>query len=190
MDQFNRDTYKKETLFQEFYHSCLGKIIILAAIALVLFVIAVLTLPNTQKVQMATMDNIHQCLQDNDSIQNDNLDEFFANFVRTFSEADTTLTNQEALKCFRKYNTIEVFDHTSYQTVRLHNARNPQGVRIAIGVFGLVIPTICFDDIVLDIGPVRGEYKEKLVPSIINNDEGLGENPHLKPYHYKGNPDD
>ena len=94
MDQFNRDTYKKETLFQEFYHSCLGKIIILAAIALVLFVIAVLTLPNTQKVQMATMDNIHQCLQDNDSIQNDNLDEFFANIVRTFSEADTTLTNQ------------------------------------------------------------------------------------------------
>ena len=93
MDQFNRDTYKKETLFQEFYHSCLGKIIILAVILLILFVVGVMTVPSDKMVVRETMDNIHQCLQDNDSINNDELDEDFANISRTFSEADTTLTN-------------------------------------------------------------------------------------------------
>ena len=98
MDQFNRDTYKKETLFQEFYHSCLGKIIILAVILLILFVVGVMTVPSDKMVVRETMDNIHQCLQDNDSINNDELDEDFANISRTFSEADTTLTNPEILQ--------------------------------------------------------------------------------------------
>ena len=190
MDQFNRDTYKKETLFQEFYHSCLGKIIILAVLALILFVIGVLTLPNNDKMMTATMDNIHECLQDNDSINNDNHDESFANVARTFAEADTTLTNQEMLKCFKKYNSIEIYDHTCYKTAYLHNARHPQGVRVGIGVFGMVLSTICFDDLVLDIAPVHGDYNKKLAPSPAFSDDDLGENPHLKPYHYKGNPDD
>jgi len=190
MDQFNRDTYKKETLFQEFYHSCLGKIIILAGIALVLFVIAVLTVPADQRMQVAMMDNIHQCLQDNNGPTNDNLDESFANIARTLTDADTTQTNLETLKAFREYNTLEVFDHTAYKTVRLHNARNPQGIRIGIGIFGLVISTLCFDDLVLDIGPAHGEYNKKLLDPAPITDDGLGENPHLKPYHYKGNPED
>lgn len=190
MDQFNRDTYKKETLFQEFYHSCLGKIIILAAIALVLFVIAVLTLPSDHRMQTEMMDNIHQCLQDNNGQMNDDLDESFANIVRTFTDADTTLTNQEMLKTFKEYNTVEVFDHTAYKTVRLHNARNPQGIRIGIGVFGIVISTLCYDDLVLDVAPAHGEYNKQLLAPPPITDEGLGENPHLKPYHYQGNPDD
>ena len=33
MEQFNSNTYKKQTAWQEFTHSCLGKIIILAVIA-------------------------------------------------------------------------------------------------------------------------------------------------------------
>ena len=28
MEQFNQNTYKKPNLFQEFYHSCLGKVVI------------------------------------------------------------------------------------------------------------------------------------------------------------------
>lgn len=189
MDQFNRDTYKKDTLFQEFYHSCLGKIIILAVAALILFVIAVLTVPSNKKMQTETMDNIHECLQDNDSIVGDNLDEGFANIPRTFSEADTLLTKEDVLKCFKKYNSLEIYDHTSYKTAYLHNARFPQGVRIAVGIFGIVISTVYFDDLVLDIAPVHGDYNKKLISNPLG-DEGLGENPHLKPYHYRGNPDD
>jgi hypothetical protein len=189
MDQFNRDTYKKETLFQEFYHSCLGKIIILAAIALILFIVAIITVPTEKKMLQATMDNIHQCLQDNDSINNDNLDEDFANVVRTYSEADTTLTNRELLKCFYEFNTLEVYDHTSFKTAYVRNTRHPQGVRVGIGVFGVVISTVNYEDLVLDLGPARGDYNERLVPPPAQ-DEYFGDNPHLKPYHYKGNPDD
>jgi hypothetical protein len=189
MDQFNRDTYKKETLFQEFYHSCLGKIIILAVILLILFVVGVMTVPSDKMVVRETMDNIHQCLQDNDSINNDELDEDFANISRTFSEADTTLTNPELLKYFRAYNTIAVYDHTAYKTAYLHNTRHPQGVRVGIAIFGKVISTVYYDDMVLDLGPARGDFNERLVPAPAQ-DEYFGDNPHLKPYHYKGNPED
>ena len=189
MEQFNRDTYKKETVFQEFYHSCLGKIIILAVLALILFVVGVMTLPTEAAIQAEVYDNVHQCLQDNDSTKNDDLDEFFANIVRTFSEADTTLTNQEALKCYKHYNTVSVFNHTAFSTAYIFNTQNPQGVRVGIGVFGMVVSTLRYSDLVLDLGPVRGEYNERLVPAPAT-DEYFGDNPHLKPYHYKGNPDD
>ena len=33
MEQFNSNTYKKQTPWQEFSHTCLGKIVILEAIA-------------------------------------------------------------------------------------------------------------------------------------------------------------
>ena len=43
MDQFNRDTYKRDTVFQEFYHSCMGKLIILGVILFILFIIGIMT---------------------------------------------------------------------------------------------------------------------------------------------------
>ncbi len=189
MDQFNKDTYKKKTLFQEFYHSCLGKIVILVVIFLVVFLIAVLTVPSDKTMHDMTLDNIHQCLQDNDSINNDEIDENFANIGRTFFETDTTKTKRDILKYLRAYNTLEVYSHSGYKTVYLHNARHPRGVRIAVGVFGIVISTIQYSDMVLDLGPARGKFNERLIEEPVI-DDGLGENPHLKPYHYQGNPED
>ncbi len=189
MEQFNRDTYKKETLFQEFYHSCLGKIIILIAIFFILFIVAIFTVPSEQEMQDQTFDNIHQCLQDNDGRNNDEIDENFANVVRTFSEADTTLTKREMLKYLRAYNSLAVYEHTGYKTAYLHNARHPQGVRISLGIFGIVISTLHYQDMVLDLGPARGDYNQKLI-EVPAPDNDFGENPHLKPYHYKGNPED
>ena len=189
MDQFNRDTYKKETLFQEFYHSCLGKIIILGAILLVLFVIAVITVPTDDTMRREAMDSVHQCLQDNDETSNDELEEDFANVSRTLSDADTTQTNHEMLKCFKAYNTLTIYDHTSYKTAYIFNTRNPQGARIGIGIFGMVISTVYYDDLVLDLGPARGDFNERLVPAP-TQDEYFGDNPHLKPYHYRDNPED
>ena len=191
MDQFNRDTYKRETLFQEFYHSCLGKIIILAAVAFILFVIAVITIPTDEQLRMQTLDNIHQCLQENDSTKNDELDEFFANVERSFSETDTTLTNSEALKYFHRYNKLEIYNHTAYSTCYLRNTIHPQGIRVGIGVFGLIISTINYEDMILDLGPARGEFNIRISPTPAATDTfSYGENPHLKPYHYNGNPDD
>ncbi|MBQ9202968.1 MAG: hypothetical protein IJ155_01865 [Prevotella sp.] len=189
MDQFNRDTYKKETLMQEFYHSCLGKFIILAAAVLVLFVIGIFTQPSEQVMRDEAIDNVHQCLQDNYESRGDEVDEFFLNFVRTFTKADTTLTNKEVFNAFKRFNAVEVYQHTAFGSVYLHNAYNPGGTRIGIGVFGMLISTIRYDDMVLDLGPARGKYNEKLIKDNIPELD-LGENPMLKPYHYKGNPDD
>ena len=191
MDQFNRDTYKKDTIFQEFYHSCMGKIIILAGIAFILFLIGIITLPSESQIQAEVYDNIHQCLQDNENEKNDELDEDFANVVRTFTVADTTLTNRDALKWYKKYNTVAVYDHTSFATAYIHNTIYPQGVRVGIAVFGMVISTINYEDLILDVGPARGRFQEKLYPSSTSSDTTtFGENPHLNPYHYNGNPED
>ncbi|MCH5308076.1 MAG: hypothetical protein J1E37_08295 [Prevotella sp.] len=189
MEQFNKDTYKKETLLQEFFHSCLGKVIIVAAIAILLFIIAVLTVPSGEKMRAETIDNIHQCLQENDSLMNDDIDETFNNIVRTLSKADTTLTNPETLKAFYAYNTLTIDKHASYSAAILHNTRHPQGVCVGVGVFGVVISTVEYEDLVLELGPAHGDYLQRLVPPPAI-DEDFGENPHLKPYHYRGNPDD
>ncbi len=189
MDQFNRETYKKESLFHEFYHSCLGRIIILAVLCLVLFVVGVMTVPSEKEMYEKTIDNIHECLQDNEDIPNDDLDEKFSNIDRTISTADTTLTNDALFDTFEEFNRLEVYKHPAYATVYLRNTLHPQGVRVGIGVFGMVISTVYFSDLVLDLGPARGEYNEPLVPAP-SLDEDFGENPHLTPYHYKGNPED
>ena len=190
MDQFNRNTYKKETLFQQFYHSCLGKVIILAVVGIILFIVAAMTVPTDEKMRFETNDNVHQCLQDNDSIKSDGIDEFFQNIGRTCSHADTTLTNREVYDAYKKYNKMEVYRHNIFATTYLRNTLNTQGVRVGIGVFGFVISTVRYTDLVLDIGPARGDYNKKLIPDVVIPDEYIGDNPNLKPYHYKGNPDD
>jgi hypothetical protein len=111
------------------------------------------------------------------------------NIDRTISTADTTLTNDALFDTFEEFNRLEVYKHPAYATVYLRNTLHPQGVRIGIGVFGMVISTVYFSDLVLDLGPARGEYNEPLVPAP-SLDEDFGENPHLTPYHYKGNPED
>ncbi len=189
MDQFNRNTYKKETLFQQFYHSCLGKIIIAFVVGLILFIIAVITVPGEEAMISETTDNIHQCLQANDSIKNDALDEAFLNISRTFSIADTTLTNKEVYAAYKQYNTMEIYSHPAFSSSYLRSALHPQGVRVGIGIFGIVISTVRYSDLVLDLGPARGDYNKKLMPEPVPDDD-LGDNPNLKPYHYKGNPDD
>jgi len=189
MDQFNRDTYKKKSLFQEFYGSCLGKIIILAGFFFVLFIMAVISVPTDTMMQEETEDNIRQCLQDNDSIKGDIIDDIVNNISRTYSEADTTVNDKEIMDAYHKYNTVEVVDHTWYKTARLINNTHPQGVKVGWGVFGTVISTVYYDDMVLTTGPVRGAYDKKLLPDTSVPDDDLGENPNLQPYHYQGNPD-
>ena len=188
MDQFNRDVYKQETLFQSFYHSCMGKIIIIAVIMLILFVSAVMTRPSDEAVLKGADENVQECIQDNDSTKNDELDEFFANIVRTFATCDTTLTDKEMYAAFKKYNQLEIYQHDAFTTAYVRNNLHPQGVRIAIGIYGTIVSTVCYKDLLLDLGPVRGGYNERLVP-LPTNDEYTGENPNLKPYHYMGNPD-
>ncbi len=185
MDQFN----KKQSLSHEFTHSCLGKIVILAVILLILSVIAIMTAPNEETMIAYSQDNVRQCLQDNGNIKGDAIDDAVANIGRTFTVADSTLDNKEMVEACWKYNKIEAYRHTLYSTARIRNNRYPEGARVGIGIFGLVISTVCYDDLVMDVGPVRGKYNEPLIKEPVGNEPYLGENPYIKPYHYQGNPD-
>ncbi|MDE5570999.1 MAG: hypothetical protein K2M96_05765 [Prevotella sp.] len=190
MEQFNKNTYKKQNLSQEFYHSCLGKVIILAVISLILTIIAALTVPTEEVTRIETEGNIRQCLQDNDSIKGDIIDEMVWNIARTFSEPDSTLDNKELLEACWKHNKIETYSHTLFTTAYVRNNTHPEGARVGIGIFGTVVSTVYYTDLVLNLGAVRGKYNQRLIQDVVVPDEYIGDNPNLKPYHYKGNPDD
>ena len=190
MEQFNRNAYKKQSIFEEFYHSCLGKAIILAILALLLGIVAIMSVPNESIMMVETEDNVRQCLQDNDSIKGDVIDEIVWNIGRTFSQADTTFDNKEVLEACWKYNKIETYSHTFYSTARIRNNTHTEGVRVGFGIFGIVISTVYYSDLVMNLGPVRGKYNQRLIQDVVVPDEYIGDNPNIKPYHYKGNPDD
>lgn len=193
IDQFNRDTYKKETLFEQFYGTCLGKILILVAVLLFLMVMAIISVPSHKMMQAEIEDNIHQCLQENDSIKGDVLDEMFNNIGRSFGECDSTFDDREMWETYQKYNKLEIYNHTFFSTAYLRNNLFPQGVRVGIGFFGFIISTLQYNDMVLSVGTVRGSYNQKLIKEAGQPEEeevDLGENPGLKPFHYNGNPDD
>ncbi len=189
MDQFNKDTYKKRGLAHDFTHSCLGKIIITAAVLLVLSLVAIISVPREKAALKETDDNIRQCLQDNDSIKGDVIDDVVSNIARTFTKADSTLDKKDRVAIYRKHNKLEYYNHTLFSTVRIRNNARPEGVRASIGVFGIVISTILYEDLLMDVVPVRGNYNEPLIKESTIPDPYIGENPYVKPYHYQGNPD-
>ena len=189
MEQDAKNSYRtQQSVAQEFYHSCLGRIVILIAILLVLFVIAVITVPSEAKMQSEMMDDILECIHDNDSIKGDRIDDTIANFGRIFSEADSTEADKELLEAFNKYNKLEIYRHSFYSTARLRNNLSAEGIRVGVGIFGFVIPTVKYSDIILFVSTFKNYNKERLIdpPS---QDEYVGENPNIKEYHYLGDPD-
>lgn len=190
MEQFNSNTYKKENMLQQFTHSCLGRIIILAGIAVILIIIAALTRPTNSMMQWQMNDNIHECLQASDSIQSDDIDDYVENLGRIFTHADTTLTNPEQWETYEALNRLEIYSHALYKTAHIINNLHPEGIRVGIGIFGIVIPTIKYSDLLMNTGAVRGDYGKRLIRDTPIPDEYTGDNPNIQPYHYKGNPDD
>ena len=190
MDQFNSvnsDSYKKKNILQEFFHSCLGKIVIFLGVLLVLYIFAIITVPTKNMMLEEAFDNIQECLQDNDSIKADEIDEFINNISRTISVADTTKTNNEVLNTFLKYNTLIVYSHLGFKTVHIVNGIYPQGERIGIGLFQTVISTVNYNDLVVTTGAVRGDYNKQLnAPVEVPDSLYTGENPNVQPYHYQG----
>ena len=189
MEQDNKNSYRtKQSLPQEFYHSCLGKIVILLVLLFVLFIIAVMTRPSDEKMQTEMMDNIRECIQQNDSIKGDAIDDAVANMSRIFTEADTTVNDKEAMEAFDKYNKLEIYRHSFYSTARLRNNLSAEGIRVGIGIFNMVIPTIKYSDIILFVSTIKNYNKERLIDPV-PQDDYVGENPNVTEYHYLGDPD-
>ena len=189
MEQDNKNSYRtKQSLPQEFYHSCLGKIVILLVLLFVLFIIAMMTRPSDEKMQTEMMDNIRECIQQNDSIKGDAIDDAVANMSRIFTEADTTVNDKEAMEAFDKYNKLEIYRHSFYSTARLRNNLSAEGIRVGIGIFNLVIPTVKYSDIILFVSTIKNYNKERLIDPV-PQDDYVGENPNVTEYHYLGDPD-
>ena len=190
MDQSNYGGYRKqETPLQAFYHSCLGKIIILAGILVVLFIIAIMTKPTRDEMEKEMVDNILQCIEANDSIRGDKIDDHVNNFAYVFSKADTSKINKDLRTSLNKNNRLETYNHTGFRTAYIFNNVHPEGVRIGYGLFGIVYPTITYEDLLLNVGPMQKKYNDGVIRSTIINNHDLGTNPNIKAYHYQGDPD-
>lgn len=177
MQQKDKSTYKKESFGELFYHSCLGKFIILAVIMAAGLTIAHISVPSEDDMLYYTADGISQCIEENKLAKSDKIDDWVRNFTAIFTNCDSaTITNN--LKDFDKYNRIEVYKHAFYSTARVHSNFHPEGARVSIGIFGMVIPTVSYGDIVMTVGPVRKEYNQKIIEANYD-DEYFGTNPDL-----------
>ena len=75
---------------------------------------------------------------------------------------------------------MEYYKHTFYATTLLHNNYKPEGIRAGVGIFGIVIPTVNFNDFLFRLGPMHRGYDQKPVRStIIIEGDNWSNNPEL-----------
>ena len=193
MYQADNTNFKtNESFTQEFTRSCLGRIIIAGVIVLVALIVAYFTAPKESDMDLEMTDNIMQCLEVNDSIKGDAVDDYVHNLTFIFTTSDTTMIPKDVLDTYYKYNRLESFRNTFHSTSYIHNNMHPEGVRVGFGIFGIIIPTVLYSDILLDVGPVHKGYEQKLNQAPVatqDEEEDLGENPNIQPFHYKGDED-
>ena len=175
-----RDSYRThQSVFSQFKNSCLGRIVILAVILAILALIAVITRPSEEKMREEMTDNIRECIEARDSINTDWIDDAINNVGYIFTNADSTAYGEEVMRSFFAHNQIEYHSHTLFSTTRLYNSFQVQGVLCGIGVFGIVIPTVNFNDFLIRQGTMRKDYNQPVIRTDMGEDTYLGENPDL-----------
>ncbi len=186
MDQTdNRNFRTTGSVKDSFTHSCLGRLVILGGILLVVLFLAHISVPDQQTMTEEIEDDIRQCIIDHDSIPGDWIDDAVGNVSRAFTSADSTL-DEQTWAAFNKYNRLEYYKRAFYSSIHVHNNMNPQGHRVGIGIFGLVIPTVNYSDLLLHVEPMHKGYDRGLIQQTTVPDTYMGESPHIKEYHYKG----
>ena len=186
MYQTDRGSYrKKETLTHEFTHSCLGQLIIATCIIGILILLAWLTRPSSETMESEMRDDIRQCIEERDSLSNVWIDDIVANTRYIFTHADSLKEGDDLMKAFDKYNLLDYYYHPLYSTVTLRNNLRPEGKRCGLGIFGIVIPMLNYNDILLNEELMRSDT---LNQRLIHYDDGeyLGDNPGLGPYRFRG----
>ncbi|MCH5310154.1 MAG: hypothetical protein J1E58_09860 [Prevotella sp.] len=183
------DYRRRETVSQMFWRSCLGRFIIIMGVLLVILTIAYLTAPSKQTMLDEMNDNILQCMEANDSVRGDWIDDAVNNIGYIFTKADSTKVGLEWREAFDKYNRLEVYRHAFWTTAYIYNNIRTEGTRVGIGAFGVVVPTVNFNDFLLRIGPMHKGYDQRLIKTVIIPDDDLGKNPDIQEFHYQRNPD-
>lgn len=174
--QTNKGLYSKnETLAHMFMHSCLGRMIMALVVVAIVFVAALFTVPADEKMKVGIMNGISECISANYEEKCDKIDDAVRNFTSVFSSADS-IADSKALTDFNKYNSLEIRRHSFYSTMYVRNNLSPTGIRVGIGFMGMVIPTVTFGDLILNVGPVRKDYNQRIIRSAYGTDD-LGNNP-------------
>lgn len=179
---YRGDFRKRESLFGEFRHSCLGRLIFTIGILGIIAIIALITNPSEQTMREEMSDNIRQWIQESDSLNNsDWIDEAVINTGFIFTSADSVVTpwQMQIEEQFEKHNHVEYYDHSLFSTMHIFNSFHIQGKRCAIGFFGIVIPTVNFNDFILREGTMRKDYNQPVIRNINGDEEYYGENPDL-----------
>jgi len=174
MYQSDRGKYKKEdSLMAMFWHSCLGKIVIIAAFLGLMALIAYITCPSEDRVREEMNDNICQCIVHTDSITTDWVDDMVANVGYIFTTADSAV-DKNRMALFHRHNRLEFYDHGIYSSLRVYNTFNYDGTCVGIGFFGMVIPVFSSADFLLRVMPMPKEsqvgVKKEVVDSILVGD--------------------
>ena len=180
MQQNGRGSYKtRESMISQLWHSCFGKLIALAGVAIVMIAVGHFTIPDEETMMAEMDDNIRQCIEANDSIKNDWIDDAVNNIGYIFTTADS-IPNQEIIDNFNACNKLEYYRHSFYATTLLHNNFKPEGIRVGIGIFGVVIPTVNFNDFLFRLGPMHRGYDQKVIfQSTTTSGENWSNNPEL-----------
>ena len=177
--QTNKSEYHKETLAAEIKKSCLAKVIMLVAVMLLLMLSAKLTIPSDEQMMYGTLDGVCQCIQDSHGVPGDKSDDIVRNGIATVSHETDSAKKDTILADFKKFNRVEIYHHTFFSTAYIISNFNSRVARAAVGIFGLVIPTVNFNDFVLRNGPIRKEYNQRIIKQTITSDTYMGDNPDL-----------
>jgi hypothetical protein len=186
MNQTSNEHFRTtDNLRKSFTHSCLGRLVIFGIILVVLLIVAHFNVPDKQYMTDEIEDDIRECILTHDSIKADWLDDAIGNIGYIFTHADSAFS-QESWRAFQKYNKLEYHKRATYASMHLHNNLHPDGVRVGIGIFGVVIPTLSFEDLLLRVERMHGGYDKGVIQNINYDTDYMGEQPHIKEYHYKG----
>ena len=186
----NNTNYRtNESFTQEFTRSCLGRIIIAGVIILVGLLLAYFTAPKESDMNEEMLDNVMQCIEVNDAIKGDAVDDYVHNLTFIFTTADTTFIPKDELETYNKYNRLESYRHTFYSTSYIYNNMHPEGIRVGFGFLGMIFSMVQYSDLILDVEPVHKGYEQKIIDSTIIQEPDLGTNPNVDVYHYQRNPE-
>ena len=183
MNQDDSGSFRtKKGLSQFLFHSCLGRLVLTLGILLVLFIIACLTNPSSNKMKWGMWDNVRQSIESEDPLDLDGIDVFVNNLSYTFTSADSVV-NEELRREFLNNNDTVFYDHFFFSTMYVNNHFGMEPERCGIGIFGMVIPTANFKRFLPQDIP-HSEPGEQLLPGG-EGEEYYGETP-VDIFRYEG----
>ena len=183
----------KNSTFRQFRSSCLGKIIIAAAVFAVLLIIAAITNPSKEKMVRETKDNIRQSTESDMGRDAEWLEVTVNNIGYTFSSAkpDNKLTAEEKER--RKvqqesfytehcnhFDVSNVESYTFFSTLTIPNNIFGEPKVVGFGIFGLVIPLVNFNNFIPLDGRISDQPGKKINEGM--PEEYFGDTPELGPF--------